>query len=110
MAEQKSVFTKEVQSKAHLRQGGLCALCGVSITWDNDEAIPVVPPRPHDTGDATWKREIDNCVILCKGCAMWAVVDDSSPSALHDADEYAFSHGRSKNGGHKEWATRMMGR
>ena len=107
----KRYFTEEVESAAHLRQGGKCALCGVSLVWGHDKALPVVPIERQSTATSDWKKGVDNCVILCNGCWTWALVDDAhAGTSLHLPEEYKFSHGVAKNGGHREWATRMMGR
>ena len=105
-------FTREVESAAHLRQNGLCALCGTSLTWGHDYAMAVFPIESAGHPGQTWRREVDNCAILCNGCWMWAKVDDAhSPTgAPHDLEDYRFSHGRGNSGGHREWAIRMMGR
>jgi hypothetical protein len=100
-------FTPDVESAAHLRQSGLCALCGTSLAWGHDYAVPVFPIDDHP-GNA-WKKEVDNCMVLCNGCWTWARIDDvHSPLARHEAEDFKFSHGR--GGGHREWATRMNGR
>ena len=106
----RSGFTYEVESNAHLRQSGLCALCGTSLVWAYDHAMPVYPVGGSNPG-STWKKEADNCVILCHGCWMWAKVDDQNAptGAPHDPEDYKFSHGKIV-GGHNEWVVRMMGR
>ena len=104
-------FSPEVQSTAHLRQCGRCAHCGVSLVWQYDEATPVFPLVGGSSGVGVWKREADNCVILCTGCTVWVGVEDpNSSTSLTDPDEFVFSHGAKKNGAHKEWVIRMMGR
>lgn len=106
-------FKKEVQSSAHLRQQGVCALCGNSLAWDFDPAHPVVPIVSHQRGAGSdWREEVDNCVILCNGCYIWTSDDSDTPAGSPtDADEFVFSHGPTKrSGAHQEWAIRMMGR
>jgi len=102
-------FTREVESAAHLRQNGICALCGTSLMWGHDHTIPVFAIDDHPGNG--WKKEIDNCVIVCHGCWQWAKIDDvHSPSARHEPSEYIYSFGRAKGGGYNEWSVRMMGR
>lgn len=108
----RSGFTYEVESAAHKRQNGLCALCGTSLVWGYDHAIPVYPIDSSGHAGTTWKKEVDNCMILCAGCFMWAKVDDhhAPTGAPHDPEDFKFSHGNGKSGAHNEWKTRMMGR
>ena len=104
-------FTPEVESTAHLRQGGRCAHCGSSLVWQQDKAMPVFPLVGGSAGIGEWKTSADNCVILCNGCFMWLGVDDpSSTTSMTDPEEYVFSHGQKKNGAHNEWVIRMTGR
>jgi hypothetical protein len=103
-------FDKNVQSAAHKRQNGRCAHCGVSLVWEYDKWLSVMPTEGGGEG-GNWRHEVDNCVIVCNGCFMWLHTDHTSPSGSPtDPDDYPFSHGNSKSGAHKEWAVRMMGR
>ena len=60
----------------------------------------------------------DGCALmLCEGqqgrtgAWVWVGVEDpNSSTSLTDPDEFVFSHGAKKNGAHKEWVIRMMGR
>ena len=104
-------FGKEVQSAAHKRQNGRCAHCGVSLVWDYDKPLNVMPVEGAAHGSGDWRHEADNCVILCNGCYLWLHVDANTPSgAPTEPDDYVFSHGTPKSGSHKEWVTRMRGR
>lgn len=105
-------FSREVESAAHLRQNGICALCGTSLMWGHDHTLPVFPLHAAANPAQGWRKEVDNCVIVCNGCWMWAKVDDhhAPTGAPHDLEDYKYSHGRGNSGGHKEWAIRMMGR
>ena len=104
-------FAQEVQSQAHLRQSGMCAHCGMSLVWGHDKALSVFPVDSETAGIGDWKKTVDNCVILCNGCAVWTGVDDpASSTSQTNPDEYVFSHGAKKNGSHREWTIRMMGR
>ena len=105
-------FTREVESAAHLRQNGICALCGTSLMWGHDHQLPVFPLTGGGHPGQSWRKEVDNCVIVCNSCWMWAKVDDphAPTGAPHETDDYKYSHGKAGSGGHKEWAVRMMGR
>lgn len=102
-------FSREVQSAAHLRQGSVCALCGMSLAWQYDAAHPVSPVDGSGDAASAWKQDVDNCVVLCNGCFSWTS-DPSSMAAPTGAEDFKFSHGSAKNGGHREWSIRMMGR
>ena len=104
-------FSQDVQSKAHLRQGGKCAHCGVTLVWQYDPAQPVYPVDASNDAASEWRTGPDNCVILCNGCYLWIHDDGDNPSSSPTlADDYVFSHGVSKSGPHREWVVRMMGR
>jgi len=105
-------FSYEVKGKAHLRQNGVCAMCGVSIAWATAEAHPVYPVTESSTATSGWRKELDNCVLLCTGCYEWTHLEGSNPSGSPTLpDEFKFSHGKPKGGGrHDEWRVRMMGR
>jgi len=105
-------FTYDVKSKAHLRQNGVCALCGVSIAWATAEAHPVVPVLEGSAPGTEWRKEVENCVLLCTGCHIWTHLEGNNPSGSPTLPEdFKFSHGKPKGGGrHDEWRTRMMGR
>ena len=103
-------FTQEVEGATHLRQTGVCALCGVSVAWHYDKSHPIVPIERQSAATGEWKKGVDNCVILCHGCWVWATVDHAhSGTSMFEPDDFKFSHGRS-GGSHREWVVRMMGR
>lgn len=104
-------FTPDVQSSAHLRQDGACALCGVTLAWQYDPAHPVYPVESSSNAASAWRESIDNCVILCNGCFIWTGDSGGMSSASPtEPEDFKFSHGRTRGGGHREWVVRMMGR
>ena len=104
-------FEQDVQSRAHLRQNSLCAHCGMTLVWQYDKAQPVYPVEGANDAASQWRKEVDNCVILCNGCHIWVHDEGANPSTAPTLpEEYLFSHGPRNSGPHREWAVRMMGR
>lgn len=103
-------FSQDVQSAAHRRQKGLCALCGSNVAWMYSPAHAVFRPKVGESAGNDWKHGIENCVILCESCASWAKEEGEHPvTAPMLPEDFKYSHGKLA-GGHRVWLNRMMGR
>lgn len=105
-------FEDRVKAQVHVRQAGVCAHCGTSVSWEYDKTHAVIPFVERDVNLSTshWLKEADNCVMLCFTCYTWVFVEPGAVGDPSGPEDFPFSHGQRNSGAHKEWVNKMMGR
>ena len=88
-------FSDAVREQARLRQFGLCAVCGMSLNDQWEEAHHVVPNQTGDPDNANhaWLRTVINCVALCDTCHDQVHGHNKTTGAVAPPEYYEYSHG-----------------
>jgi len=101
-------FDDTVRREARLRQFGLCAHCGDSLTDQWEEAHHAIPNQSGDPNHPAhaWLRTVDNCVVLCDLCHHVAHAENTRTGAVAPPEFYEYSHGLDRVQ-HAAWAARL---
>lgn len=105
-------FKDSVKTAARLRQNELCALDGLSLTDEFENAHHVAPKQVGDEKNEShnWIAEEINCVVLCEQCHKVAHEDAKwKKGTVAPPTYFPYSHGGDKKK-HGAWATELQSR
>ncbi len=105
-------FTGTVKTAARLRQSEKCALDGLSLTDEYENAHHVAPKQSGDEGNSNhdWIGTEINCVVLCEQCHKVAHEDGKwKKGTVAPPTYFPYSHGGDKSK-HETWATELQGK